>query len=66
MSVICSLLATYKAHDVNPRDYLNDIIAQMPYHKNAAHEELIKLPPHQWKLQHPESVLTKLTTESSN
>lgn len=28
MSVICSLLATCKAHqDVNPRDYLNDTIA---------------------------------------
>lgn len=39
MSVICSLLATCKAHDVNPRDYLNDIIARMPYHKKAVHEE---------------------------
>lgn len=66
MSVICSLLATCKAHDVNPRDYLNDIIARMPYHKKATHEELIKLLPHQWKLQHPESVLTKQATESSN
>ena len=41
MSVICSLLATCKAHDVNPRNYLNDVIAQMPYHKNAAHEILL-------------------------
>lgn len=66
MSVICSLLATCKAHGVNPRDYLNDIIARMPYHKNAAHKELIKLLPHQWKLQHPESVLTKGAAESGN
>ena len=36
MSVICSLLATCKSHDVNPRDYLNDIITQMPYHKKAS------------------------------
>ena len=35
MSVICSLLATCKAHDVNPRNYLNDVIAQMPYHKKG-------------------------------
>ena len=56
MSVICSLLATCKAHDVNPRDYLNDIIARMPYHTKTAHEKLIKLLPHQWKLQHQESV----------
>lgn len=52
MSVICSLLATCKAHDVNPRDYLNDIIARMPYHKNATHEELLNLLPHKWKSQH--------------
>lgn len=66
MSVICSLLATCKAHDVNPRDYLNDIIARMPYHKKAIHEELLNLLPHQWKLQHPESVLTKQAIESGN
>lgn len=29
MSVICSLPATCKEHDVNPRDYLNDIIARI-------------------------------------
>ena len=57
MSVICSLLATCKAHDVNPRDYLKDIIAQMPYHKKSADEELLNLLPHKWKLQHPESTL---------
>ena len=33
MSVICSLLATCKAHDVNPREYMNDVIARMPYYK---------------------------------
>ena len=66
MSVICSLLATCKAHDVNPRDYLNDIIARMPYYKKATHEELLDLLPHRWKLQHPESVLTKQNVESGN
>lgn len=66
MSVVCSLLATCKAHDVNPRDYLNDIIARMPYHKKATHKELLDLLPHRWKLQHPKSVLTKQNGESSN
>ena len=66
MSVICSLLATCKAHDVNPRNYLKDIIAQMPYHKKSADEELLNLLPHKWKLQHPESLLTKQTVESAN
>lgn len=59
MSVICSLLATCKAHDVNPRVYLNDVIAQMPYHKKATQEKLLNLLPHKWKLKHPECVLTK-------
>lgn len=66
MTVICSLLATCKAHDVNPRDYLNDIIARMPYQKKATHEELLSLLPHKWKLKHPESVLVKQTEVSGN
>ena len=66
MSVICSLLATCKAHDVTPRDYLNDVIARMPYYKKATHEELLELLPHKWKLQHPESVLTKQGEESGD
>ena len=61
MAVVCSLLATCRNHDINPRDYLNDIISQMPYHTKASREELIQLLPHQWKLKHPESVMTKTT-----
>lgn len=59
MAVVCSLLATCRNHDVNPRDYLNDVIAQMPYHAKASHEELVALLPHKWKLKHPESLMTK-------
>ena len=66
MSVISSLLATCKAHDVNPRDYLNDVIAQMPYYKKENREQLLNLLPHKWKLQHPECVLTKQKEESGN
>ena len=61
MAVVCSLLATCRNHDVNPRDYLNDVISQMPYHTKEAHEELLQLLPHKWKLTHPESVMTKTT-----
>ena len=61
MAVVCSLLATCRNHDVNPRDYLNDIISQMPYHTKASYEELLQLLPHKWKLIHPESVMTKTT-----
>lgn len=55
MAVICSLLATCKAHDVNPRDYLNSVIAEMPYHEHDNQEQLVELLPHKWNGQHPES-----------
>ena len=61
MAVVCSLLATCRNHDVNPRDYLNDVISQMPYHTKASYEELLQLLPHKWKLTHQESVMTKPT-----
>ena len=35
MAVVCSLIATCKAQEVNPRDHLNDIIEKMPRMKNA-------------------------------
>ena len=52
MAVVCSLIATCKAQEVNPRDYLNDIIEKMPRMKDATKEELVGLLPHMWKLQH--------------
>ena len=61
MAVVCSLLATCRNHDVNPRDYLNDVISQMPYHAKATYDELLALLPHKWKLSHPESVIAKTT-----
>jgi transposase len=59
MAIVCSLLATCRNHDVNPRDYLNDVISQMPYHTKASYEELLQLLPHKWKLTHPKSVMNK-------
>ncbi len=52
MCVIISLLATCRNHGVNPREYLNDIIARMPYVEKTSHEQLVELLPHKWKLQH--------------
>lgn len=49
MSVVCSLLATCKAHEVNPREYLNDVIARMPYMQKATYDELLQLLPHKWE-----------------
>jgi hypothetical protein len=59
MAVICSLLATCKAHDVNPRLYLNSIIADMPYQAKAPQQELLEMLPHRWKIKHPEAIITK-------
>ena len=50
MCVISSLLSTCRNHDVNPREYLNDIISRMPYMEKASHEQLVELLPHKWKL----------------
>ena len=57
MCVIQSLLATCRNHDVNPRLYLNSVIASMPYFDKVSEEELIRLLPHRWKQFHPEAVM---------
>lgn len=53
-------IATCRNHDVNPRNYLNDIISRMPYMTKTTHEELVELLPHRWKLQHQDAIMTKL------
>lgn len=58
MCVIASLLATCRNHDINPRLYLNDIIATMPYFEKTSSEEIRRLLPHQWKQYHPEAIVT--------
>lgn len=45
-AVICSLLSTCKARRVNPREWLNDTIAKLPYALEAkSRDELVKLLP---------------------
>ena len=58
MCVIQSLLATCRNHDINPRLYLNSVIASMPYFDKASEEDLVRLLPHRWKRYHPEAVMT--------
>ena len=63
MSIICSLIGTCKEHHVNPRLYLNDVIAKMPYiiHPNPLEKpessKLLPLLPHRWIQVHPEARL---------
>lgn len=49
-AIICSLLASCKAQGVNPREWLNNVIAKMPYYQKPGNEEnLKKLLPNHWK-----------------
>lgn len=59
MGVVRSLLSTCRCHNVNPRDYLIDIISRMPAMERASREELLELLPHRWILSHPKSVVTQ-------
>lgn len=58
MCVIQSLLATCRNHDINPRLYLNSVIASMPYFEKATDDGLMVLLPHKWKEFHPEAIMT--------
>lgn len=49
-AVICSLLASCKESGVNPREWLNDVIAKMPYYQKPGNDENLKaLLPNNWK-----------------
>ncbi|MCH5228300.1 MAG: IS66 family transposase [Muribaculaceae bacterium] len=60
MCVVQSLLATCRNHDVNPRAYLNNVIANMPYYEKASPLELASLLPHRWIMDHPEAKMNKV------
>ena len=48
-TIICSLLASCKECKVNPREWLTDIIAKMPYYqKPGSNLDLSELLPHNW------------------
>lgn len=57
MCVIQSLLATCRNHNINPRLYLNSVIASMPYFEKAKKSDLMQLLPHRWKEYHPEAIM---------
>lgn len=60
MCIITSLLATCRNHDINPRLYLENVIAAMPYSEKATSEEIQRLLPHRWKEYHPEAIMDKV------
>lgn len=60
-AIICSLLATCKAQKVNPRLWLNDVIAKLPFYleKNSG-KDIKELLPNVWKMQNPNQTTTEL------
>ena len=65
MCVVTSLLATCRNHHVNPRTYLNDIIARMPYMEKASEKELVEILPHRWILSHSEAVISDIRKQAN-
>lgn len=51
-AIICSLLATCKAQEINPREWLNDVIAQLPHYlAKGSGKNVRDLLPDVWKLK---------------
>lgn len=59
--MICSLLATCKAQQVNPREWLNDVIAQLPgYLEKGFGKEVKELLPNAWKIKKSNETPTQI------
>lgn len=60
-AIICSLLATCKAQEVNPREWLNDVITQLPsYLEKGAGKDVKELLPNVWKTKKSNETPTQL------
>ncbi|MGL4853408.1 MAG: IS66 family transposase [Phocaeicola sp.] len=60
-AIICSLLGTCKEQEVNPREWLNDVIARLPSYLEKGSDKPIKeLLPNAWKLEHSNKTPTEL------
>ena len=52
IATLCSLLATCKAQEINSREWLNDIIAKLPYYlEKDSGKNVRELLPDVWKLE---------------
>lgn len=60
-AVISSLLATCKAQEVNPREWLNDVITQLPaYLEKGSGKEVKELLPNAWKTKESNKTPTQI------
>ena len=51
-AIMYSLLGCCSASDVNPREWLTDVITRIPYYNNDYSLDLADLLPHNWKAAH--------------
>jgi transposase len=60
-AVLYSLLGCCKAHDVNPREWLIDVLTRIPAYNKDYSFDLAELLPHIWKISKNGQVIpTKL------
>jgi len=48
-AIMYSLLGCCKSCDVNPREWLTDVLTKIPYYNNDYSRDLAELLPHNWK-----------------
>lgn len=51
-AIMYSLLGCCSASDVNPREWLTDVLTRIPYYNNDYSLDLAELLPHNWKKSH--------------
>jgi transposase len=51
-AIMYSLLGCCSASDVNPREWLTDVLTRIPYYNNDYSRDLADLLPHNWKAAH--------------
>lgn len=56
-AIIFTIIGCCKEHKINVREYLNDILLQLPYLVSSSSSDLTKLLPWEWIKSHPESSL---------
>ncbi len=60
-AVLYSLLGCCKAHDVNPREWLIDVLTRIPAYNKDYSLDLAELLPHNWKIsKNGQDITTKL------
>jgi hypothetical protein len=59
-AIMYSLFGCCKASDVNPREWLTDVLTRIPTYNNDYSLDLDDLLPHNWKSSHP---IQEITTD---